>query len=234
MPPEETATTPAETTSANTETQGTTESEITQSSILAEATGNTETASTETKTEETKTEDTKPEANPAKRGPEEYAEFKLPEGAAIDEEGMTGFKGLAKELDLTQEQAQKLLEFGGEKIKAMAEAPSKLWAETQAKWQAEVKADPEIGGTKFQDSVKTAALVFEPGESNPFVSSAEEAVGLRNALNATGAGNNPAIVKLFVKMGSILKEPAGLAGKPVAATRASLLDKMYPTMKSEE
>ena len=70
----------------------------------------------------------------------------------------------------------------------MAEAPYKLWAETQAKWQAEVKADPEIGGTKFQDSVKTAALVFEPGESNPFVRSAEEAQSLKDALNATGRG----------------------------------------------
>jgi hypothetical protein len=107
-----------------------------------------------------------------------------------------------------------------------------LWAETQTKWQAEVKADPEIGGTKFQESIKTAALVFEPGESNPFVGSAEEARSLRDALNATGAGNNPAIVKMFVKMGNILKEPAGLTGNPTKTDKTgNLLDKLYPTMK---
>lgn len=167
---------------------------------------------------------------PEPRAPEEYAEFTKPEGVEFDEAALNDYKAFAKEQDLTQEQAQKLLEFGGDKIKALTEAPYKLWAETQTKWQAEVKADPEIGGTKFEESRRTAALVFEPGESNPFVKSAEEAKGLRDALNTTGAGNNPAIVKLFVKMGSLLKEPGSLAGKPVAASQASLLDKMYPTM----
>jgi hypothetical protein len=177
-------------------------------------------------------EDEPPKPEP--RAPEEYAEFTKPEGLEFDPDALSEFKIFAKEQDLTQEQAQKLLEFGGAKIKAMTEAPYKLWAETQAKWQEEVKADPEIGGTKFQDSVKTAALVFEPGESNPFVKDAAEAESLREALNATGAGNNPAIVKLFVKMGNILKEPGSLTGKPVLASQGTLLDKLYPTMSSTE
>ena len=100
----------------------------------------------------------------------------------------------------------------------------------QTKWQAEVKADPEIGGTKYDQSVATAAAVFVPGESNPFVKDAVEAKGLKEALNATGAGNNPAIVRLFVKMGTLLKEPGGLAGEPVMDSRKRLEDKMYPTM----
>ncbi len=176
---------------------------------------------------------TKEEEKPVTKAPEEYAEFTLPEGTALDEQSATEFKGLARELDLTQEQAQKLLDFGGGKLRAMAEAPYKLWAETQSKWQAEVKSDPEIGGTKFEDSVRTAAEVFKPGESNPFVKDAKEAQALREAMNMTGAGNNPAIVKLFVKMGNILKEPASLSGNPVKGTAESLLAQMYPTMKSE-
>ncbi|MFZ0931248.1 MAG: hypothetical protein WAN11_21760, partial [Syntrophobacteraceae bacterium] len=139
----------------------------------------------------------------------------------------------AKELDLTQEQAQKLLSFGGDKIKALTEAPYKAWSEMQTKWQAEVKADPEIGGTKFQDSVKAAALVFQPGESNPFVTNDADAQALRDALNMTGAGNNPALVKLFVRMGNLLKEPGSLTGGPVNKTK-DFLNAMYPTMDQKQ
>ena len=171
-----------------------------------------------------------PKEEPKPKAPEEYAEFAIPEGTTLDEQTATEFKGLAKELDLTQEQAQKLLDFGGGKLRAQIEAPYKLWAETQAKWQAEVKADPEIGGTKFEQSVKDAALVFVPGESNPFVKSEAEAKALREALNMTGAGNNPAMVKFFVKIGTLLKEPGTLSGGPVKDSRETLLAKMYPTM----
>lgn len=59
---------------------------------------------------------------------------------------------------------------------------------------------------------------------------AKEATALKEALNMTGAGNNPAIVKMFVKMGNLLKEPGSLSGNPVKDTGAKLLENMYPTM----
>jgi len=174
-----------------------------------------------------------PKEEPKPKAPEEYAEFAIPEGTTLDEQTATEFKGLAKELDLTQEEAQKLLDFGGGKLRAQLEAPYKVWNEMQAKWQAEVKADPEIGGTKYDESVKTAALVFQPGESNPFVKTAAEETALRQALLTTGAGNNPAMVKLFVKIGTLLKEPGSLQGGPVKDTADALLKKMYPTMDEQ-
>jgi hypothetical protein len=167
---------------------------------------------------------------PAPRAPEAYGEFTIPEGTILDEQSATEFKGLAKELDLTQEQAQKLLDFGGARIRAVTDEPHRLWAETQAKWQAEVKADPEIGGTRFKDSIAAANNVFVPGESNPFVKNAAEAGALRSALHVTGAGNNPTMVRLFVKMGRMLSEPGTLAGSPLRDTQDSLLAKMYPMM----
>jgi hypothetical protein len=176
-----------------------------------------------------------PENTPPPRAPEEYSQFTVPEGLAMDEAQTADFKSFAKEQDLTQEQAQKVLEFGGVKIKEMIEAPYKTWREMQETWQAEVKADPEIGGTKFEQSIKDSALVFEPGESNPFVGSAEEAKALREALNTTGAGNNPAVVKLFVKMGKLLAEPGTLTGRPTAVDKqGDILAKMYPTMTEEK
>ena len=128
--------------------------------------GKQKTEDGERKTEEKKGEEKAEDKKPEPKAPEEYAEFTVPEGTTLDEQTATEFKGLAKELDLTQEQAQKLLDFGGGKLRAQIEAPYKVWNEMQAKWQAEVKADPEIGGTKYEQSIKDAAQVFVPGDSN--------------------------------------------------------------------
>jgi hypothetical protein len=178
----------------------------------------------------------KPEDKPAEeagkpetRAPEEYSEFTKPDGLEFDETALADYKAFAKEQDLTQEQAQKLLEFGGERIKAMTEAPYKAWSELQAKWTAEVKADPEVGGTNYDKSIAAAAAVFVPGEANPFVKTQEEAEGLKKAFDVTGAGNNPALVKFFVRLGGLLKEPGSLTGKPTVSGKR-LEDKMYPTM----
>jgi hypothetical protein len=219
---------------------GASKAETAQSNLLADAgdktakpeDGGQKPEGGEEKPEE-KGEEELEEKKPETKAPEEYAEFTVPEGTTLDEQTGTEFKAIAKELDLTQEQAQKLLDFGGEKLRAQIEAPYKLWHETQAKWQAKVKADPDIGGTKYEQSIKDAAQVFVPGESNPFVKSDAEAKALREALNMTGAGNNPAMVKFFVKIGALLKEPGSLSGRPVKDTQQSLLSKMYPTMDEE-
>jgi len=166
---------------------------------------------------------------PEPKAPAEYAEFTVPEGSTLDSESATEFKSLAKELDLTQEQAQKLLDFGGAKIAAQLSAPYKAFSELQTKWQGEIKADPDIGGTKLEQSVREMAHVFAPGESNPFVADAVEAKALRDALVITGAGNNPVIAKLFVRMGRMLAEPGHLGGRP-SGMKQTLADKMYPDM----
>jgi len=202
----------------------------------AAETGGEQKAETDSGSQEPGTEETgEGEKGSSPRAPEEYAEFSFPEGVTLDEAGIAEFKSFAKEQDLTQEQAQKVLEYGGEKLRERMQAPYKAWSETQEKWQAEVKADPEIGGTKFEESIKAASLVFLPGESNPFVKDPAEAQALRDALNTTGAGNNPAMVRLFVKIGRLLAEPGPLpVGRPGNLGRERPLeDKMYPTMTGE-
>lgn len=222
----------ATTTSESTQAQGReqTTQEQAQSEVEKAAAGQKTSVLTGEKPEEQVEQKTE-EAKPEPRAPEEYEEFKLPEAFKLEGQDLTEFKSFAKEQDLTQEQAQKVLDFAGPKIKGMIEQPYKAWNELQTKWQADVKADPEIGGTKYEQSVKEAGSVFVPGESNPFVKSDAEAIALRDALRATGAGNNPAIVKLFVKMGRLLAEPGHFTGKPAPQNRQdALLNSMYPRM----
>lgn len=166
--------------------------------------------------------------------PEEYVDFSAPEGLKLDDAVMGDFKALAREMDLTQEQAQKLLEFGGDKLKAQIEAPYQLWRDTQVKWQQEVKADSEIGGANYDVSIRAAGEVFKPGPGNPLVKNEADAQALRQALNVTGAGNNPAVVKFFVRLGKVISEPASFVGNAPKNMQADLLKQLYPSMVREE
>ena len=51
-----------------------------------------------------------PDADPATGAPESYADFTMPEGIKIDLAAMEKFTPMAKELNLTQDQAQKLVD----------------------------------------------------------------------------------------------------------------------------
>jgi hypothetical protein len=154
--------------------------------------------------------------------PEQYADIKLPEGTAIDERTASEFKGLVRKMGMTQERAQKALDYGNQIIKQRMEAIYKPWHDNQAKWEAEVKADPEIGGAKFEQNMETARLVFQPSDSNPFIKNAGEATALKRALIHTGAGNHPAVIKLFRNAGRFI------AGRRSGGDK--LLNQLYPSM----
>lgn len=155
--------------------------------------------------------------------PERYEDLRIPEipqGVPVDQIDLEGFSSFAKEEGLTPAQAQKLLDFGGERLRALTEASSAVWFKRQQTWEGEVKNDPALGGRDFERNVAEARRVFLPGANNPLVSSAEEAHALKEALCTTGAGSNPAFVRLFLK-----------ASRFMAARAAQTkLEKAYPTM----
>jgi hypothetical protein len=146
--------------------------------------------------------------------------LRIPEGATINEAELGDFRSFVEAENLTPAQAQKLLDFGGERLRALTEASNTAWFKRQEAWEADVKKDPAIGGRNFNQSVADARTVFVPGKSNPLVSTAEEAHALKRALCHTGAGSNPAFVRLFVRAGRLIQ---------ARAAQAKLND-AYPTM----
>jgi hypothetical protein len=173
------------------------------------------------------------EKKPGEGGaPETYADFTLPDGVTVDPKANDDFKALAKELGLSQDAAQKLVDFQGGRLKDIVEAPHRAWADVTKQWTDAIKADPEIGGAKFDASRATAARVFDhtiPG--NPIVRNEAEAAALREALDVTGAGNNPAVVRAFARLGALINaEPNGLVlGRPAASAPKSAAEVLYPS-----
>ena len=125
-----------------------------------------------------------------------YEPFALPEGMSVEPEALEQAHALFAESRLPQKQAQRFIDLALAREKAAAERGVKAFHDLQAKWVAEIKADPEIGGERLGAAVASASRVLE-----------RLAIpGLREALNTTGAGNHPAIVKAFVRIGRLLAE----------------------------
>lgn len=146
--------------------------------------------------------------------PEAYADFVMPEGVTLDKAQVEAFAPIAKELGLTQEQAQKLVDLQAAKVQAdMAAADA-----TIAQWAEEAKADPEIGGAKWDGTLKAAQAAY--------VSVATPK--LREMLDTTGFGNHPEVIRMFAAIGSKLgldKTPP--AGTDPARGQRSLEERLY-------
>lgn len=145
--------------------------------------------------------DSAQETKPAPVVPENY-EFKAPEGMELDTAAVEAFTPLAKELGLTNEQAQKIADlYAGQMGRVMAQV-QEAQATQEAAWVGEVKADPEIGGAKLEGNLSVAAKAID----------AFGGADLRQALTVTGAGNHPAVVRAFVKIGKAISEDGFVRG----------------------
>ena len=161
------------------------------------------------KTEEIKAEGDKPEVDkgatsvltdeekPSVDGaPAEYEAFTMPEGVDVDTFALEQFTPIAKELDLNQEQAQKLVNYYSQ-AKGEAEVTAqKQWVDTMDTWRSQSKADTEFGGRAFEENIGYAKT-FLKEYGTP---------ALQEALNATGAGNHPEFLRVFIKAGKAIAE----------------------------
>jgi len=135
-----------------------------------------------------------------------YGEFKLPDGATVDGASLEQATTLFKEAGLPQEQAQKFIDLAVSREQAAAQKGQQAFVDLQNRWVSEIKADPDIGGERLTTSLASASRAIDR----------LGVPGLREALNLTGAGNHPAIVKAFVRLGQMVSEDRFLPGKDAA------------------
>ena len=141
---------------------------------------------------------TKKEADAAKPtgAPEAYTDFTLPEGIDMDVGTLDAFKGLAKELNIPQEAAQKLIDLQTTLVAKQADAYQQAVVAQGQKWAAEVKNDPELGGENYNKSVASAIKVIQ-SFGDP---------ALTELLNDSGLGNHPALFKFCHRISAAISE----------------------------
>lgn len=141
-------------------------------------------------------QETKPsEAQAEKADPKEYT-LKLPEKSPLDESASQRIAAYAKERGLTNEQAQELLNRESEAVSNYAKAQTETYQKEIDGWKAKVSSDKEIGGEAFQKNVELAKRVVDRFGSEDF----------KKALNDTGLGNHPELVRVFFKIGKLMSE----------------------------
>jgi hypothetical protein len=187
-------------------------------SLLGDAV-KTETPATSTET--TPAAETKPAetpAKPAEGAPEKY-EFKAPEGQQYDSGILSAFEVAAKDSNLSQEAAQKLLDTMSPKI---AERQVEQVMALRRDWAEASKTDKEFGGANLEVNLATAKKAYDTFASPE----------LKGLLDSTGLGNHPEVIRMLFKVGKSLSEDSFVAG--AAATRqANRLDILYDKTPKE-
>jgi hypothetical protein len=111
--------------------------------------------------------------------------------------------------------------------KEMAESQMQEWLATNGKWQEEVRADPVFGGAKLDENLgKVSTLINEFAAKN---GGPEIGQSVREAMDLTGAGNHPAIVKFLIWTCSQLSEGTSLGGGSTAGGEVSRAQKLFGT-----
>ncbi|MES0236458.1 peptidase [Citrobacter sedlakii] len=143
-----------------------------------------------------KKDDDKPEG-----APEKY-EFQAAEGVELDTEALKEFEPVAREMNLTNEQAQKLVDVYPKILAGVQQRQVEAWQQTTEQWAADVKADKEIGGDKLPSNLSAAQRALDQFGTPE----------LKEYLNTTGLGNHPDLVKTFVKIGKAMSEDSMVTG----------------------
>lgn len=178
-------------------------------------------------TTEGTTHESKP-PTPPEPAPESYT-FKTTAGDEPDAKLVSTFTPIFRELNLTQAQADKLVEAYNSHAGARADDAKAVIAAMGEKWNAELKADKVMGSQlpTVQADVGKAIAQLPAEVQAPF----------RAAMNDTMAGNNPAIVRAFWEFAKLVNEGKHVTGggpspvtKPGNSSRPSMAESMYPDL----
>tara|TARA_R110000796_G_scaffold125822_2_gene240369 strand:- start:7972 stop:8619 length:648 start_codon:yes stop_codon:yes gene_type:complete len=164
--------------------------------------------------------DSDPDVSEHQGAPEDYEAFTLPEGFELDTDLSERFNAVAKELNLSQDQAQKLVDMQTSQANDASTKSAEAWANLRDQWQTEAKTDKEFGGKDFDKNIGTAKLALNKYGN-------EE---LSSAIEMTGMGNHPEFIRLLYKVGLTLKEDKLMVegGGPVVPTDRGKI--LFPDM----
>lgn len=197
-------------TEAATTTEGATASEqATQQSATGAGEGGQQQQTTEgqgtqgQQAEGTKTEGGQQQQEKKPEGAPESYEFKAPEGTQFDDAVIGAFSEVAKELNLPQDQAQKVLD---KMAPVIAARQAEQFQAARTEWAEAAKTDKEFGGEKLTENLGTAKKALD----------ALATPELRTLLEESGLGNHPEVIRVFYRAGKAISEDrfvAGQAGK---------------------
>ena len=145
--------------------------------------------------DETAVENETSESETPQGAPEKY-EFNTKitdDSSELDPEVVTAFGEVAKELDLPQDAAQKVLDKVAPVIQAKQ---AKVLEQAKTDWANDSQADKEFGGENLAENLNVAKTALDAFGSD----------SLKSLLHETGFGNHPEIIRFMYKAGKAISE----------------------------
>ena len=145
--------------------------------------------------DETAVENETSESETPQGAPETY-EFNTKitdESSELDPEVVTAFGEVAKDLDLPQDAAQKVLDKMAPVIQAKQ---AKVLEQVKTDWANDSQADKEFGGENLAENLNVAKQALDAFGSD----------SLKSLLHETGFGNHPEIIRFMYKAGKAISE----------------------------
>ena len=146
----------------------------------------------------------------AKQGAPDNYEFNSKVADApqeLDSEVLTAFGDVAKELDLPQEDAQKVLD---KVAPVIQERQAKMLEQVRADWASESQSDEEFGGEALTENLNVAKQALDAFGTDAF----------KSLLQETGFGNHPEIIRFMYRAGKAISEDE-YVGSSQGAARGS-------------
>lgn len=161
---------------------------------------------------------------PAHVVPEAY-ELTAPEGMTIDAALLEEATPIFKDLNLDNEGANKLLPVAKRIADSSRDATvqSMIDAGNQQRkaWLDAAKADEQIGGNKWDASLDSAGKALD-AFGHP------EGSEFRTALNETGFGNHPEMIRIFARLGQMVGEDGDFVRGDAGAPVIPVWQRLYP------
>ena len=127
----------------------------------------------------------------------------------LDPEGLTAFGEVAKELDLPQDAAQKVLDKVAPVIQARQ---AKVLEDVKAGWVSDSQADKEFGGESLNDNLEIAKSSL-----NAFGTDA-----LKSLLQESGLGNHPEVIRFMYRAGKAISEDSYVGNSEGAVGKSNV------------
>jgi hypothetical protein len=116
----------------------------------------------------------------------------MPEGMEVDQDLLDEMSPIWKEKGFTHEEAQALTDKYIKNQMEKADNVASKWDETVSTWETNTRKDKEIGGDNLDASLKTAKETLSKYGTPE----------LTAALDNSGMGSHPELIRLLVKVGN--------------------------------
>ena len=157
-----------------------------------------------------------------KAGAPEVYEFKAAEGQTFDPEFVKSYSEVARELNLTQEAAQTMIDKVGP---VLAQQQAAQIAQVRNDWAEASKVDAEFGGAKFDENLAVAKQSIDKFATPEF----------KQMLDDTGLGNHPEWIRYRYRVSKAFApdtlETGHREGGAAPKDFNSMASKLYPGQK---